>query len=72
MIIPVAHMRQHEISSLASEDLIKSLDAYHSEVLLCQNDPFSLEERLQKLFGVKDKWTLKELYAQLKHFCDPE
>ena len=65
IIIPLAHQRNHERTEFGEDDLIKSLHAYHNKQIVFEKDPSNLEERLQMLFLIKDKWTSKELFYQL-------
>ena len=54
----------------SDDDLIKSLHPYFSDVF---SDCFENGElRLERLFQVKEKWTIRELQSFLTDFLEPE
>lgn len=52
------------------DDLIKSLDPHFSKEF--QGTYEDIELRLERLFMIKDKWTIREIHCYLVEFCDPE
>lgn len=75
IIIPHAHLRAHERGQAFGEaantgtyDVIKVLTPYDLAFMECDDSP---QKRLEKLFAVKDKWTVQEIQAQVGTFVDP-
>ena len=69
-IIPYNLQRAHEKSGTSEEDLIKSLHPLFSTEF---NGCFeNIESRLERMFLIKDKWTLPELSSFLCEFLEPE
>lgn len=77
-IIPQDHLRAHERglvpgslpSAAGKGDILKDLNAYDSEVFA---DCFeNVQLRLDRLFTLKDKWTLRELQHFLGDFVEPQ
>ena len=70
IIIPYAHQRVHERNTSAQDDIIMALNPYfHPELVKCMEN---IEQRIEVLFKIKEKWTARELKSLLQDFCEPE
>ena len=75
VIIPHTHLRVHErgqafgeAASTGNYDVIKALTPYDLSFMDCEDSP---QKRLERLFTIKDKWTLQEIQAQVGMFVEP-